>query len=272
MDKLELKKHARNVRKKIIEMVYAAQSGHPGGSLSAADILTYLYYEVMDVNKDNLESKDRDRFVLSKGHASPALYGILDEMGLLDEDITSFRQIGSKLQGHPSMEFLKGVDMSTGSLGQGASVAVGMALANKLDGVPYRVYCLVGDGECQEGLVWEALMAAHNYHLNNLIYILDYNDLQIDGRIEEVMDPTPFKEKFEAFGLRVYECDGHDFDDIESVFKAIEKDDDRPSMIIAHTIKGKGVSFMEGQAQWHGVAPNAEQYQEAMTELSEEVI
>lgn len=271
MENRELKIHAKNVRKKIIEMIYSAQSGHPGGALSAADIITYLYMEKMDISKDNIDSNKRDRFVLSKGHASALLYAILDEKGLLNEDIHSFRKIDSKLQGHPSMRYLKGVDMSTGSLGQGASVAVGMALSNKLDDNGYHVYCLIGDGESEEGIIWEAMMAAHNYRLADLTYILDFNHLQIDGNIEKVMDPTPFKEKFEAFGLCVFECDGHDFDSIRKAFDDASKIKDRPQVIIAHTIKGKGVSFMENEASWHGTAPNAEQYKQALEELEREV-
>ncbi len=270
MEKEVLRHHASGVRQKIIEMIYAAQSGHPGGALSAADIVTYLYYEKMDIDADNISSTDRDRFVLSKGHASALLYAILDELGLLDEDIHSFRKVGSKLQGHPSMRYLKGVDMSTGSLGQGASVAVGMALADKLDGNDHHVYCLLGDGESEEGLVWEAMMAAHNYKLSNLTYILDFNHLQIDGHIEDVMDPTPFKEKFEAFGLKVVECDGHDFDSIAKAFDETEAYKEGPQVIIAHTVKGKGVSFMEGEVGWHGAAPNKEQYDQAMSELKKE--
>ncbi len=270
MENRELKVHAKNVRKKIIEMIYSAQSGHPGGALSAADIITYLYMEKMDIDKDNVATTERDRFVLSKGHASALLYAILDEKGLLDEDIHSFRKIDSRLQGHPSMRYLKGVDMSTGSLGQGASAACGMALANKLDRNDHHVYCLVGDGESEEGIIWEAMMAAHNYHLDNLTYILDYNHLQIDGRIEKVMDPTPFKEKYEAFGLYVSECDGHDFDSIRKAFADAAEIKDRPQVIIAHTVKGKGVSFMENDAAWHGSAPNEAQYKQAMAELDEE--
>ncbi len=270
MENRELKIHAKNVRKKIIEMIYSAQSGHPGGALSATDVITYLYFEKMDISEDNVSSLDRDRFVLSKGHASALLYAILDEKGLLDEDIHTFRKIDSKLQGHPSMRYLKGVDMSTGSLGQGASVAVGMALANKLDQNGHHIYCLVGDGESEEGIMWEAMMAAHHYHLDNLTYILDLNHLQIDGQIEKVMDPTPFKEKYEAFGLYVAKCDGHDFDSIKKAFAEVSKVDDRPQVIIAHTVKGKGVSFMENDPSWHGSAPNEAQYKQALAELDKE--
>lgn len=265
-----LKEHARNIRKMIIEMIHAANSGHPGGALSAADVMTYLYFEKMDITKENVDSRERDRFILSKGHASAALYATLKEKGLLDEDIHSFRKIDSKLQGHPSMQYLAGVDMTTGSLGQGSSVAVGMALADKLDQNGHHVYCLLGDGESEEGLVWEAMMAAHHYGLSDLTYILDFNHLQIDGRIEDVIDPTPFKEKFEAFGLATFECDGHDFDSIREAFKKASEVSDRPQVIIAHTIKGKGVSFMEDQASWHGSAPNDEEYMKAIEELDRE--
>lgn len=269
MEELELKKHANNVRKKIIDMVYTAQSGHPGGSLSAADLLTYLYFVEMDVNKENVKGIDRDRFVLSKGHVSPALYGVLDEAGLLKDDLKTFRQIDSNLQGHPNMNEVDGVDMSTGSLGQGTSCAVGMALANKLDNNGHKVYVLLGDGESEEGIIYEAMMAASHYHLDNLCIVLDLNHLQIDGPIEEVMNPTPHKEKFEAFGFKVAECDGHDFSSIDKAFEVFRNTNDQPTCIIAHTIKGKGVSFMENNAAWHGSAPNDEQYKIAMNDLKE---
>ena len=265
----ELKLHANSVRQKILTMVHAAQSGHPGGSLSAADLVTYLYFEEMGINEENIKGTDRNRFVLSKGHASPVLYATLDEMGLLNEDITTFRQLGSNLQGHPNMNYVPGVDMSTGSLGQGSSVAVGMALANRLDNNGHNVYALIGDGESQEGLVWEASMAAAHYGLDNLCYILDLNHLQIDGRIEEVMNPAPHKEKFEAFGFNVVECDGHDFESIAKAFASFHNTKGKPTVIIAHTIKGKGVSFMEDNYAWHGSAPNDEQFNQAMSELKE---
>ena len=267
----QLKQHANSVRQKIVTMVHAAQSGHPGGSLSATDIITYLYFEVMNVNEENINSTNRNRFVLSKGHASPALYGIIDELGLLNEDILTFRQVGSNLQGHPSINAVAGVDMSTGSLGQGCSAAVGMALANKLDDNGFNVYTLIGDGESEEGLVWEAAMAAAHYKLDNLCFIIDLNHLQIDGRIENVMNPNSHIEKFKAFGFNVIECDGHDFESIANAFAFFDenKGSEKPTCIVANTIKGKGVSFMEDNAGWHGVAPNDEQYEAAMAELKE---
>ena len=268
MELTELKRHACNIRENIIDMVYNAQSGHIGGSLSATDVLTYLYFEVMDINEDNLKTTNRDRFVLSKGHASPALYATLHERNLLGEDLKSFRRISSNLQGHPNMNYVAGVDMSTGSLGQGISAAVGMALANKLDGSDKRVFALIGDGESQEGLVWEALMAASHYHLDNLCVILDLNHLQIDGRIEDVMNPGPHKDKFEAFGLKTVECDGHDFESIAKAFEVFENTTGQPTAIIAHTVKGKGVSFMEDNYKWHGVAPKEEEYKLAKEELA----
>lgn len=264
-----LKNHALNVRRNIVSMVYAAQSGHPGGSLGAADILTYLYLKEMNINKDNLNSTNRDRFVLSKGHCSPALYAALYEAGLLDEDLNTFRKLNSNLQGHPNMNEVAGVDMSTGSLGQGISTAVGMALANKLDKNNNRVYALLGDGESQEGLVWEALMAAGHYKLDNLCVIVDVNHLQIDGHIEDVMNPLDFVEKGKAFNLNVVECDGHDFESIKKAFDAARECHDKPTYIVAHTHKGKGVSYMEDNYGWHGKAPNEEEYKIAMEELKE---
>lgn len=266
----ELKEHACNVRKNIVSMVYAAKSGHPGGSLSSADILTYLYFEEMNINAENANTIDRDRFVLSKGHASPLLYSVLHEKGLLNEDLKTFRQIDSKLQGHPNMNYIDAVDMSTGSLGQGISCAVGMALANKIKKNEHRVYVLLGDGECEEGQVWEATMAAHHYKLNNLCAILDYNGLQIDGAIENVISPAPFKEKFEAFGWNVVEINGHNFESIADGFKKAKECIDAPTILIAKTIKGKGVSYMENNYAWHGSAPNAEQYEQAIKELGGE--
>lgn len=265
-DKL-IANYALKMRQDIIEMVYQAQSGHPGGSLSAADILAVLYFDEMNINKENLNTYLRDRFVLSKGHASPVLYAALQEKGLINEDFKTFRQLNSNLQGHPSMNKLAGVDMSTGSLGQGISTAVGMAIANKLDANDHRVYTLIGDGEAQEGIVYEALMAANHYKLNNLCIILDYNHLQIDGRIEEVMNPAPFKAKFEAFGLNVIEIDGHHIKEIKDAFKKAKSFKENATIIIAHTIKGKGVSFMENDYSWHGVAPNEKEYLLAMKEL-----
>lgn len=266
MDNKELQLHANNIRKGIVDMVYAAQSGHPGGSLGSADIITYLYFEEMDINKDNVTSKDRDRFVLSKGHCSPALYATLKEKGLIDEDLKTFRQLGSKLQGHPSTAYLDAVDISTGSLGQGVSCAVGMAIANKLDHNNHNIYCLVGDGESEEGIVWEALMAACHYKLDNLVIIFDNNGLQIDGNVQDVIGPLPLKEKALAFGAHTVEIDGNDFDSIRKGLKDRVKD--KPTVIIAHTVKGKGVSYMENNAGWHGKAPNKEEYEVAMKELN----
>ncbi len=265
----DLQKHASSIRKKIVTMVYDAQSGHPGGSLGAADILTTLYFEEMDINEENLKTTARDRFVLSKGHISPALYAVLDEKGLLKEDLKTFRQLNSNLQGHPNMNEVPGVDMSTGSLGQGVSTAVGMAIANKLDKVPYRVYALVGDGESEEGIVWEAMMAAAHYNLDNLCVIFDQNGLQIDGNVQDVIGPLPLKEKAEAFGLHTVECNGNDFTELKAALKEAKKTKGKPTAIIAHTVKGKGVSFMENNYAWHGSAPNAEQYAQAMKDLEE---
>ena len=270
MDKTMLESHARNIRKNIVRMVHAAKSGHPGGSLSATDILTYLYFEEMDITSANVASIARDRFVLSKGHASPLLYGVLAEKGLIkEEDLLGFRNINSKLQGHPNMNYIEGVDMSTGSLGQGISCAVGMAMANKVENNTHRIYALLGDGECEEGQVWEATMAAAHYKLNNLCAILDFNGLQIDGNIADVMNPAPFGKKFEAFGWNVVNIDGHNFDDIASAFAKAKECVDKPTLILAKTIKGKGVSFMENNAGWHGVAPNDEQLAQALKELGE---
>lgn len=270
MDIEVLKKHATNIRKKIVQMVFDAQSGHPGGSLGAADILTYLYFEQMDINGENINSINRDRFVLSKGHTSPALYATLDERGLLNEDLTTFRQINSKLQGHPNMNYVAGVDMSTGSLGQGLSCAVGMALANKLDNKSYKVYALVGDGESEEGMIYEAMMAASHYKLDNLCVIFDINHLQIDGCVEDVMNPLPLNEKAKAFGFNVVECNGHDFSSLKETFSHFGEVEGKPTAIIANTTKGKGVSFMENNAAWHGSAPKLEEYKIAMSDLEKE--
>lgn len=271
MDKKVLEKHARNIRRNIVKMVYAAQSGHPGGSLSAADILTYLYFEEMDVNQDNVKSTNRDRFVLSKGHASPLLYATLCEKGFIEEEeLNTFRQINSRLQGHPNMRYVDGVDMSTGSLGQGLSVACGMALANKIDANDNRVYALVGDGESEEGQIYEAMMEAGHYKLDNLCAIVDFNGLQIDGDITKVMNPTPFDKKYEAFGWHVICIDGHDYDQIKKAFDEAKATKGQPTVIIANTIKGKGVSFMENNYGWHGKAPNEEEYNIAMNDLKEE--
>ena len=269
--KKQLQQHAINIRKNILKMVANAQSGHIGGSLSSADIITYLYFNVMDINEDNVKGIDRDRFVLSKGHASPLLYAVLAEKGFIYEDeLMTFRKINSRLQGHPSMKLLDGVDMSTGSLGQGISAAVGMAIANKLDQNDHHIYVLLGDGECEEGEVWEAAMAAAHYKLDNLCAILDYNGLQIDGSIHDVMDPSPLDEKFKAFGWHVIEIDGHNYDEIEKAFAQAKTIKGQPTLIFAHTIKGKGVSFMENQSAWHGSAPNEEQLKEALKELGGE--
>lgn len=260
--------HAANVRKLALEAVYSAGAGHPGGSLSAADILTYLYMEEMNVNPDEPKAADRDRFVLSKGHCSPALYGVLAERGFIPkEDIKTFRHADSYLQGHPDMKGVPGVDMSTGSLGQGISAACGMAKAAKLNGKDYRVYTMLGDGECEEGQVWEAAMFAAHYKLNNLIAFLDFNGLQIDGDITQVMNPTPFDKKFEAFGWNVIRINAHDFNLIEAAVKEAKSVEDKPTLILADSIKGKGVSFMENKAEWHGAAPNKEQYEQAISEL-----
>lgn len=260
--------HAANVRKMALEAVYSAGAGHPGGSLSAADILTYLYMEEMNVNPDEPKAVDRDRFVLSKGHCSPALYGVLAERGFIPkEDIKTFRHADSYLQGHPDMKGVPGVDMSTGSLGQGISAACGMAKAAKLNGKDYRVYTMLGDGECEEGQVWEAAMFAAHYKLNNLIAFLDFNGLQIDGDITKVMNPTPFDKKFEAFGWNVIRINAHDFNLIEAAVKEAKSVEDKPTLILADSIKGKGVSFMENKAEWHGAAPNKEQYEQAISEL-----
>ena len=269
MDVNNLKNHALNIRRNIVRMVYAAQSGHPGGSLGAADILTYLYFEEMNVNKDNVASKDRDRFILSKGHCSPGLYATLQEAGLMNEDLLSFRQLGSRLQGHPNMNYIDGVDMSTGSLGQGVSCAVGMALANKLDKNDNRVYALCGDGESEEGIVWEALMAACHYKLDNLCIIFDQNGLQIDGNVQDVIGPLPLLDKAKAFGAATVECDGNDFESLRNAFEFAKQTKGVPTVIIAHTVKGKGVSYMENNYAWHGAAPKEEDFKTAMEDLKE---
>lgn len=264
-----LKEHANNIRKNIVKTVTEAKSGHPGGSLSSVEYATAIYFTQMDVNKDNLESTNRDRFVLSKGHASPLLYSVLAERGFIEEEeLKTFRKINSRLQGHPSMRKLPGVDMSTGSLGQGLSVAVGMALANKYEGNAHRIYTILGDGECQEGQIWEAAMAAAHYKLDNLLAFVDHNSLQIDGNVRDVMNPTPIDEKFKAFGWNVITLE--DGNDIESVVKACEEAktvSGKPTVIVGKTVKGKGVSFMENQAGWHGVAPSAEQCAQALADL-----
>ena len=268
MNKLELQKVANEVRKGIITSVHAAKAGHPGGSLSAADIFTYLYFEEMNVDPKDPKKADRDRFVLSKGHTAPGLYSALAQKGYFPvEDLETLRHLGSYLQGHPDMKHIPGVDMSSGSLGQGISAAVGMAIAGKMDNADYRVYTLLGDGEIQEGQVWEASMMAGFRKLDNLVVIVDTNNLQIDGAIDEVCSPYPIDKKFEAFNFHVINIDGNDFDQIDAAFKEAKATKGMPTAIIAHTVKGKGVSFMENQVGWHGTAPNDEQYAVAMEEL-----
>ena len=267
-EKKQLSLLACKVRQHIIEGTFHAKSGHPGGSLSAADIITYLYFREMKVDPKNPQWEDRDRFVLSKGHAAPALYGALAVKGFFPEDeIQNLRKPSSYLQGHPDMKGIPGVDMSTGSLGQGVSCAVGMALAGKVAKKDYRVYAVLGDGEIQEGQVWEAAMFASHKKLDNLTIFIDNNNLQIDGTMDEVNSPYPIPEKFQAFGWHTVEIDGHDFDQIEAAVAEAKSVTDKPTAVIMHTVKGKGVSFMEHQVGWHGVAPNAEQYENAMNEL-----
>ena len=264
-----LREAARKIRVGIIEGTHAARSGHPGGSLSIADILAYLYFEEMHVDPQNPRMEERDRFVLSKGHCAPALYATLANRGFFPvEELTTLRKLGSRLQGHPDMTLTPGVDMSTGSLGLGISSAAGMALAAKIDGKNYRVYTVVGDGESEEGQVWEAAMLAAHYKLDNLCVIVDWNGLQIDGSVEEVMNPTPHDKKLEAFGFHVISIDGHDFDAIKAAFDEAKTVKGKPTAIIAKTVKGKGVSFMENKVNWHGSAPNDEQYAAALAELN----
>ena len=268
MNKLELMKTANEVRKGIVTAVHSAKSGHPGGSLSAADIYTYLYFEEMNIDPKDPKKADRDRLVLSKGHTAPGYYSTLAHRGFFPvEDLTTLRKVGSYLQGHPDMKHIPGVDMSSGSLGQGISAAVGMAISAKLSDDDYRVYTLLGDGEIQEGQVWEASMLAGHRKLDNLVVIVDNNNLQIDGKITDVNSPYPIDKKFEAFNFHVINIDGNDFDQIEAAFKEARETKGMPTAIIAKTIKGKGVSFMEDQAGWHGKAPNDEQYAQAMEEL-----
>ena len=268
MTNLELQKTANEVRKDIVTAVHSAKSGHPGGSLSAADVLTYLYFEELNIDPQDPKKPDRDRFVLSKGHITPGLYGVLAERGFFPkEDLTTFRQIGSHLQGHPCMQHTPGLDMSSGSLGQGISAAVGMALSAKVFGDSYRVYTLLGDGELQEGEVWEASMFASAKKLDNLCVIVDNNNLQIDGAIDEVNSPYPIDEKFKAFGFHVINVNGQDFDDLRAAFAEAKTVKGQPTVIIMKTVKGKGVSFMENNAAWHGSAPNDEQYAVAMADL-----
>jgi transketolase len=266
--KRELEKIACKVRMGIIDGVHSAKAGHPGGSLSCTDILTYLYFEKMNIDPQNPKKADRDRFVLSKGHAAPALYSVLAHRGFFEtEKLTTLRKIGSILQGHPDMKHIPGVDMSSGSLGQGISCAVGMALSSKHFGDNFKVYSVLGDGEIEEGQVWEAAMFAANKNLSNLTVFVDYNNLQIDGSIEEVNSPYPIDKKFEAFNWHVLTINGHDFDEIENALNEAEKID-KPVCIVAKTTKGKGVSFMENSVSWHGVAPNDEQHKAAIEELT----
>ena len=268
MNTLELKKIANEVRKGIIEGVYNAKAGHPGGSLSSADFFTYLYFEEMNVDPKNPKKEDRDRFVLSKGHIAPGLYSTLAQRGYFPvEDLKTLRHIGSYLQGHPDMKHIPGVDMSSGSLGQGISAAVGMALAAKLDGKDYRTYTLLGDGEIQEGQVWEAAMFAGHRKLDNLVVVVDNNGLQIDGNIADVCSPYPIDKKFEAFNFHVINIDGHNFEEIAAALKEARETKGMPTAIIMKTVKGKGVSYMENNAGWHGKAPNAEEYKVAMEDL-----
>lgn len=265
----ELENIAKEIRKGIVEQVYNAKSGHPGGSLSCSDILTVLYFNQMNINEKEPEDKLRDRFVLSKGHCSPALYSCLAQRGFIDkEELKTFRKIEGKLQGHPDMNKVSGVDISTGSLGQGLSISNGMALASKLNHDGYRVYCLLGDGEIEEGEVWEAAMTASKYKLDNLCAILDYNGLQIDGKIEEVKGLDNLEGKFKSFGFNTILVDGHNISSLIDAFETAKMTKGMPSIIIAKTIKGKGVSFMEGKAEWHGKAPNEEEYNIAIQELS----
>ena len=268
MNKLELMKTANEIRKGIVTALHSAKAGHPGGSLSATEIFTYLYFEEMNVDPKDPKKADRDRFVLSKGHTAPGLYSTLAQKGFFPkEDLVTLRHTGSYLQGHPDMKHIPGVDMSSGSLGQGISAAVGMAIAGKLDNADYRVYTLLGDGEIQEGQVWEASMLAAHRKLDNLVVIVDNNNLQIDGAITEVNSPYPIDKKFEAFNFHVINIDGNDFDQIDAAFKEAKKVKGQPTAIIAKTVKGKGVSFMENQVGWHGKAPNDEEYKIAMEEL-----
>ena len=265
-----LAEKARQIRVDAVKSIHAAKSGHPGGALSIADILAYLYFEEMNVDPKDPKKADRDRLVLSKGHACPALYAALSEKGFFPkEELMSLRKYGSMLQGHPDMKHIPGVDMSTGSLGQGISAACGMALSGKISGESYRVYAILGDGEIEEGQVWEAAMFARHYKLDNLCAFIDFNDLQVDGTVEEVIDPTPIDEKFKAFGWNVVVIDGHDLEQIESAVKCAKATKDRPTAIIAKTVKGKGVSYMENAVGWHGKAPNDEEFAVAMKELGE---
>ena len=268
MNNLELKKTANEVRKGIVTAVHSAKAGHPGGSLSAADIYTYLYFEEMNIDPEDPKMENRDRFVLSKGHTAPGLYSALAHRGFFPlEDLVTLRKLGSYLQGHPSMQYIPGVDMSSGSLGQGISAAAGMALAGKMDQKDYRVYTLLGDGELEEGQVWEAAMFAGHRKLDNLVVIVDNNGLQIDGPVAEVCSPYPIDKKFEAFNFHAINVDAHDFGAIREAFREARETKGMPTAIIAHSLKGKGVSFMEGSVDWHGKAPGDEEYAVAMADL-----
>jgi transketolase len=269
VDEKELKLIANNIRKSIIEEIYEAQSGHPGGALSIADILTVLYFNQMNIDEKDPENNLRDRLVLSKGHASAALYAVLAERGFISkEDLKTFRKINSKLQGHPDKNKIPGIDATSGSLGQGLSIANGMAIASKHDSLGCRVYCIIGDGESEEGQIWEAAMTANKYKLDNLCVILDYNNLQIDGTIEDVAGLDMIESKWESFGFNVIRCNGNNIDSLITSFATARNEKGKPSIIIANTVKGKGVSFMENKVEWHGKAPNEEQYNEAMNELN----
>ncbi|MDD4773814.1 MAG: transketolase [Eubacteriales bacterium] len=266
---VELKKTSANIKLGALEAVYSASSGHPGGSLSIADILAYLYFVEMRIDPKNPDWEDRDRFVLSKGHASPGLYGVLAERGYFPkEDLKTFRQIDSYLQGHPDMKGVPGVDMTTGSLGLGFSASCGMALSSKISGKDFRVYAILGDGELEEGQVWEAAMFAAHYKLDKLCVFVDFNGLQIDGPVTDIINPTPIDAKFEAFNWNVISIDGHDFNQIEAAVNAAKACTDKPTAIICSTIKGKGVSYMENAVKWHGSAPNKEQYEQAVAEIN----
>ena len=268
MTNQELQQKALDIRRGIVTAVHSAKSGHPGGSLSAADIMACLFFEEMNINPSNPDDPDRDRFVLSKGHVAPALYSTLANRGYFPvDDLTTLRHTGSYLQGHPDMKHIPGVDMSSGSLGQGLSAAVGMALAAKLDNKDFRVYSLLGDGESEEGQIWEAAMFAGFHKLDNLVVIVDNNGLQIDGPVDKVCSPYPIADKFKAFNFNVVETDAHDFDKIRAAFKNARETKGMPTCIVLHSVKGKGVSFMENQASWHGTAPNDEQYAVAMADL-----
>ncbi len=263
---------ANKVRKHALTGVYNAQSGHPGGSLSVADVLTYLYFDVMNVDPKNPKMTDRDRFVLSKGHTAPALYATLAERGFFPvEDVYTLRRIDSYMQGHPDMKNIPGIDMSTGSLGQGVSTAGGMALSAKLDNKDYRVYSVLGDGEIEEGQVWEQAMFAAHYKLDNLTIFVDFNGLQIDGDVTKVMNPTPIDKKFEAFGWNTIVCNAHDFNELEAAVNAAKSCKGKPTAIIMNSVKGKNISFMENNAGWHGCAPNEEQYNQAISELDAKI-